>query len=770
MVGDLAGFRLREGRGHPRRRRKKAGGMKLSVVIAAYDERENVAPLARRLHAALSSLSGWTWEIIWVVEGNDGTKEALEGLSDEVPGMKVLWSAQPSGLGAAFRRGFAAVAPDADHVVTMDADLNHQPEELPRLLEAAVSRHLDILVGSRFVRGGEVRGIPLWKRALSGSINMAMRLLYGVTVRDKTSGYRVYRASSLGRLPFRNDRFAFLPEILVSAHRLGMKVEEEPILFIYRVHGESKMRIVETSRSYLSLFRSRFDRFSLAVAFLFLAGLAVRLVATFPLYKWGADADSLGPPLVAFRILEGHLKTFYNAPRLGAAESYLHALAFAVFGVSREATAFAPLVVSVVFTLVTWLLYRRLLDRKAALSALLLVAIPSPSLLFWTYQPNGWGLTMLFASATLLGAAIVVQEGGSPARGLFLGLAAGLGWWNCMIAAAPIAGAAAWILLRRRDALRQVGFLTAIGAGFLTGALPWFVYNVQHGMPSLRHQYVQPSGGISQSASNLGYVLSYDLPELLVEADPTDGGSPPPPASRLLAPAAAGIFLAAAAFGLFRFRESLPELFPLWITAGAIAAMSTFSEAGAIRGLTARYALPAYLLGPALVARLGEAAGRRRSALAFVPAGIVAAFFLVSVPLPGSPLRVSLKRDAAIEGRVVDRLRSDGIESVWGSYVFVYPFNFLTRETVRGVPYEEFADLYRYRDALPQRPIRWALFSRIPGELAAWVGRIGVGGRIFEFGNGHDLFLPDPNPPDGLTAPQVQQRVLQAVPAPGTYP
>jgi dolichol-phosphate mannosyltransferase len=744
--------------------------MKLSVVIAAYDERENVAPLARRLHAALSSLSGWTWEIIWVVEGNDGTKEALEGLSNEVPGMKVLWSGQPSGLGAAFRRGFAAVAPDADHVVTMDADLNHQPEELPRLLDAAVSRHLDILVGSRFVRGGEVRGIPLWKRALSGSINMAMRLLYGVTVRDKTSGYRVYRASSLGRLPFRNDRFAFLPEILVSAHRLGMKVEEEPILFIYRVHGESKMRIVETSRSYLSLFRSRFDRFSLAVAVLFVAGLAVRLVATFPLYKWPADADSLGPPLVAFRILEGHLKTFYNPPRLGAAESYLHALAFSVFGVSRAATAFAPLVVAVAFLVVTWLLYRRLLGRSRAPTALLLVAIPSPALLFWTFQPNGWGLTMLFTSATLLAAAAVVQGGESRSRGFFLGLSAGLGWWNCMIAAAPIAAAGTWILVRRRGALRSAGFLGAIGAGFLAGALPWFVYNVPRGMPSLRHRYVQGSRGVVQSASNLGYVVSYDLPELLVMADQTDGGSPPSLPPRALAPVAAAVLLAALAFAAYRFRDSLVELFPLWATAGAILLLNTFSEAGASRGLTVRYVLPAYLLFPALVAKLGEATGVRRKTFGFVAPGVVAAFFLVSVPLPASPLRRSLERDAALEEQVVERLRSERVEVVWGNYWFVYPLNFLTREAVRGIPYDGSVDFYRYRDLLPPRPVRWALFSRIPGELAAWVGRIGASGRIIDLGGGHDLFLPDPNPPDRRTAPEAQERVLACAPAPGTYP
>jgi hypothetical protein len=501
-----------------------------------------------------------------------------------------------------------------------------------------------------------------------------------------------------------------------------------------------------------------------------LAGLAVRLAATFPLYKWGADADSLGSPLVAFRILEGHPKTFYNAPRLGAAESYLHALAFKVFGVSRAATAFAPLAESTAFTVATYLLYRRLLGRKSALLALLLVVIPSPSLLFWTYQPNGWGLTMLFASTTLLAAALVVQDGGSPGRGFLLGLGAGLGWWNCMIAAAPIAGATAWIVFRRRDALRRVGFLAAVVAGLLAGAWPWLVYNAKYGAPSIRHQYVRPSNGIRQSASNLGYVLSYDLPELLAAADPTDGGSPPPAVSRFLAPLAAAIFAASLAWALISFRESLADFLPLWVTAGMVIALNVFSEAGAARGLTARYVLPAYFLGPILVAKLGEAAARCRNALSFGPTGIVAAYFLLSIPLSDSPSRSALKRDAEAESRVVEWLQSDGVVSVWGRYVYVYPINFLTRETVRGVPYEEEADLYRYRDMLPRRPVRWALFSRTPRELAAWAGRIGVEGRILDFGDGHDLFVPNPEALAGLTAPQVQQLVLEAFPTPGAHP
>jgi dolichol-phosphate mannosyltransferase len=229
----------------------------VSVVIAAYDEEENVEPLTRRLAKSLSSLAGWSWEIVYVVEGKDGTREILEGLAEEIPGLRILYQERPSGIGNAFRRGFAAVPPEADWVVTLDADLNHQPEEIPRLLEAARAGGCDVLVGSRFLAGSAVEGTPLWKRFLSGTMNHMMRLLYGLRVKDKTSGFRVYRAGVLRSVEFENNAFAFLPEILIRAHRAGFVLGEQPIRFVYRKEGRSKMAIGATTWSYLKLLRPR---------------------------------------------------------------------------------------------------------------------------------------------------------------------------------------------------------------------------------------------------------------------------------------------------------------------------------------------------------------------------------------------------------------------------------------------------------------------------------------------------------------------------------
>ena len=234
---------------------------RISVVIAAYDERENIETLTRRIVKQMTSLAAW--ELLYVIEGKDGTLAIAEDLARQIPNIRILYEEKPRGLGRAFRRGFAAVSSESDCIITMDADLNHQPEEIPRLLRAMQDRNADILVGSRFVKGGRADGTPAWKLALSGTLNVIMRIVFGLRVKDKTSGFRIYRAEALRALTFDNDNFAFLPELLIRAKASGMKIAEEPIHFIFRQRGVSKMHFLTTTLSYLSLLRLRVSRASI---------------------------------------------------------------------------------------------------------------------------------------------------------------------------------------------------------------------------------------------------------------------------------------------------------------------------------------------------------------------------------------------------------------------------------------------------------------------------------------------------------------------------
>jgi dolichol-phosphate mannosyltransferase len=232
-------------------------GMKTSVVIAAYNECENIGPLTERLIRTLDAFTPGAWELIYIIEGTDATCSIAQSFAAARPEIRVFCGSEPSGLGAAFRRGFAAIAADAEVAVTMDADLNHQPEEIPELIAALVRNGADLVVGSRKAAGAVAEGTPPWKRLLSNTGNRIMRRLLRAPVDDQTSGFRVYRPEVLRAVTFTNNGFAFLPEILIGAHSLGFRIVEIPIRFIYRKQGQSKMRILPTALSYFSLFRRR---------------------------------------------------------------------------------------------------------------------------------------------------------------------------------------------------------------------------------------------------------------------------------------------------------------------------------------------------------------------------------------------------------------------------------------------------------------------------------------------------------------------------------
>ena len=203
---------------------------------------------------ALDGIAGVSWTLIYVIDGTDGTVEIAREFAAQRPEIQILYNERPSGLGNAFARGFQAVPDNSDYVVTMDADLNHQPEEISRLLTVARKSGADIVVGSRRMEQSQVEGMPLWKSLLSRTINRMMHFLMGTRINDLTSGFRIYLASSLRSIRFSNKGFAFLPEILIDAAARRFTIVEEPIHFVFREAGESKMDIVSTSLSYLRLF------------------------------------------------------------------------------------------------------------------------------------------------------------------------------------------------------------------------------------------------------------------------------------------------------------------------------------------------------------------------------------------------------------------------------------------------------------------------------------------------------------------------------------
>jgi len=209
------------------------------VILPTYNERENL-PLIVPALLEIEHLR------ILVVDDQspDGTGELADRLAAESCGrVSVLHRQGPRGLGRSYLDGMRqALKTDADVICQMDADLSHQPAELPSLLRA--SADADLVIGSRYVDGGSIVNWPLRRALLSKCANRYIRTVAGVSVNDCTGGFRCWRRDALARLPLHrvsSDGYAFLVELLWEAVRARFTVAEVPITFIERRHGASKL-------------------------------------------------------------------------------------------------------------------------------------------------------------------------------------------------------------------------------------------------------------------------------------------------------------------------------------------------------------------------------------------------------------------------------------------------------------------------------------------------------------------------------------------------
>lgn len=234
--------------------------MKISTVLAVYNEKENIIELLERLVEVFVSCR-IDYEIVLVIQGADGTFGLVQEWQQKrhVP-LCVVYFNDPIGVGAAFKTGFHNISADVTHVLTMDADLNHQPEDLPRFIKAQEENGADIIIGSRYIPGGEMKNVLWWRFILSKAVNIAFSYLSRVKVKDKSSGYRLQRKEAvfLLRDKIKSKNFEFYIEYLLDAQENGFSMYEIPITFIARVRGKSKMNTVNTLLCYCRMLLRRF--------------------------------------------------------------------------------------------------------------------------------------------------------------------------------------------------------------------------------------------------------------------------------------------------------------------------------------------------------------------------------------------------------------------------------------------------------------------------------------------------------------------------------
>ncbi len=232
--------------------------MKALIVMPTYNERENITSIVEEILRYAPQVD------ILIIDDNspDGTGAIADALHERFPNVSALHRAGKLGLGTAYIAGFRyALEHDYELVFEMDADFSHDPRYLPDLL--AEAEHADLVIGSRYVRGG---GTPNWsplRRFISGGGNIFARIMLGLPIKDATAGYRCYRSKVLAALDLgsiTSQGYAFQVEMAYQTLKHGFTVHEVPIIFVDRRVGKSKMSRKIFIEGFVYVLRARFGR------------------------------------------------------------------------------------------------------------------------------------------------------------------------------------------------------------------------------------------------------------------------------------------------------------------------------------------------------------------------------------------------------------------------------------------------------------------------------------------------------------------------------
>jgi dolichol-phosphate mannosyltransferase len=229
-------------------------GKNICVVIPTLNEAGTIAQLCLRINEVVRPCS------ILVIDDNstDGTLELVRSLMKNYPNIDLVARPTRMGIGSAHKFGIREASQrEFEVVVTMDADLTHNPDDLPNLLDGL--QDADLVVGSRFVEGGGLDDWSLGRKVLTYVGHIATRLLLHFDF-DSSSGFRAYRLNSrilhaIGSTP--SNSYAFLPQSIAVANHLGVRISQVPVVLPSRTYGHSKMRLGDLRESIVRLIQIR---------------------------------------------------------------------------------------------------------------------------------------------------------------------------------------------------------------------------------------------------------------------------------------------------------------------------------------------------------------------------------------------------------------------------------------------------------------------------------------------------------------------------------
>jgi len=218
--------------------------MKAAILIATYNEAENIAPLLAKIFQVVGSTPHSTTAVVIDDDSPDGTGQILDRLKESTYGerLHVLHRKNQRGCGSARRMGFKyCLSLPIDCVIEMDGDGSHNPEYIPLFMEFC--RYYDVVIGSRYVEGGAVAGWPLKRKLVSLVANTIYRLVLGSKIHDLSGGYKSYNRKVVETLPFDDflsTGYSIGIETLFRCYQSGFTFLEIPVLFHNRQYGYSK--------------------------------------------------------------------------------------------------------------------------------------------------------------------------------------------------------------------------------------------------------------------------------------------------------------------------------------------------------------------------------------------------------------------------------------------------------------------------------------------------------------------------------------------------
>ena len=231
------------------------------VIIPTYNEIENITKIIPAVFAIDPSL-----EILVIDDGSpDGTADAVKALQSGFKDrLHLIRRSGKLGLGTAYITGFKwALERDYDHIFEMDADFSHKPEDIPRLLQACRDG-ADMAVGSRYCSGVNVVNWPIGRILISYFASVYVRKVLGFKIFDSTAGFVCYKSRVLRTIDLDKVRmkgYGFQIELKYTAHSLGFKIAEVPVIFVNRVEGSSKMSGSIFGEAFWGVIGLKFRRF-----------------------------------------------------------------------------------------------------------------------------------------------------------------------------------------------------------------------------------------------------------------------------------------------------------------------------------------------------------------------------------------------------------------------------------------------------------------------------------------------------------------------------